>query len=77
MSQESVLFNCSIEENIAYGFDGKVNSIDLENVAVRFNIISYPVSYLLIKKYKTFSTDYLNGENCRKWPMHKNSYQSF
>ncbi|KAK4567982.1 hypothetical protein RGQ29_003658 [Quercus rubra] len=52
VSQEPVLFNCSIEENIAYGFDGNVNSIDLENVAVRFNIISYPVSYLLIKSIK-------------------------
>lgn len=52
VSQESVLFNCSIEENIAYGFDGNVNSIDLENVGVRFNVISYPVSYLLIKSIK-------------------------
>lgn len=37
VSQEPVLFNCSIEENIAYGFDGKVNPADIENAAVRFN----------------------------------------
>ncbi|KAG7019986.1 ABC transporter B family member 25, partial [Cucurbita argyrosperma subsp. argyrosperma] len=33
VSQEPVLFNCSIEENIAYGLDGKVESIDVENAA--------------------------------------------
>lgn len=60
VSQEPVLFNCSIEENIAYGFDGKVNSIDLENAAVRFNIFSYTVAPPLLK---TSSSDYLSGEN--------------
>lgn len=34
VSQEPVLFNCSIEENIAYGFDGKASSADVENAAV-------------------------------------------
>ena len=34
MSQEPVLFNCSIEENIAYGLDGKASSADIENAAV-------------------------------------------
>ncbi|KAE9609656.1 putative xenobiotic-transporting ATPase [Lupinus albus] len=33
VSQEPTQFNCSIEENIAYGFDGKVNAVDLENAA--------------------------------------------
>ncbi|GFY84867.1 transporter associated with antigen processing protein 2 [Actinidia rufa] len=33
VSQEPVLFNCSVEENIAYGFDGKASSTDVENVA--------------------------------------------
>ncbi|KAK3032547.1 hypothetical protein RJ639_036786, partial [Escallonia herrerae] len=33
VSQEPVLFNCSVEENIAYGFDGKASSLDIENVA--------------------------------------------
>lgn len=36
VSQEPVLFNCSIEDNIAYGFDGKVSSSEIENVAVSF-----------------------------------------
>ncbi|KAI3742237.1 hypothetical protein L1987_59917 [Smallanthus sonchifolius] len=35
--QELVLFNCSIEDNIAYGFDGKASSSDIENVAVVYN----------------------------------------
>jgi ABC-type multidrug transport system fused ATPase/permease subunit len=34
VSQEPVLFNCSVEENIAYGFNGKASSTDIENVAV-------------------------------------------
>ncbi|KAB1216822.1 ABC transporter B family member 25 [Morella rubra] len=49
VSQEPVLFNCSIEENIAYGFDGKVNSIDLENAAKMANahefISKFPDKY--------------------------------
>lgn len=38
VSQEPTLFNCSIEENIAYGFDGKVDPVDLENASVIFSI---------------------------------------
>ncbi|PHT32441.1 ABC transporter B family member 27 [Capsicum baccatum] len=34
VNQEPVLFNCSIEENIEYGFDGKASSADMENAAV-------------------------------------------
>ncbi|KAJ6874395.1 hypothetical protein NC652_034160 [Populus alba x Populus x berolinensis] len=34
VSQEPVLFNCSIEQNIAYGCEGKVSSMDIENAAV-------------------------------------------
>ncbi|KAK3037974.1 hypothetical protein RJ639_030679 [Escallonia herrerae] len=33
VSQEPVLFNCSIEENIAYGLDGKASTLDVENAA--------------------------------------------
>ncbi|KAJ0049258.1 hypothetical protein Pint_16278 [Pistacia integerrima] len=33
VSQEPVLFNCSIEENIAYGCEGKASSADVENAA--------------------------------------------
>ncbi|KAB5524820.1 hypothetical protein DKX38_022569 [Salix brachista] len=35
VSQEPVLFNCSIEENIAYGCQGEVSSMDIENAAAR------------------------------------------
>jgi hypothetical protein len=34
VSQEPVLFNCSIEENIAYGLDGTASEADIENIAV-------------------------------------------
>uniref|UniRef100_A0A2C9WB69 ABC transporter domain-containing protein n=1 Tax=Manihot esculenta TaxID=3983 RepID=A0A2C9WB69_MANES len=37
VSQEPVLFNCSIEENIAYGFNGKASSSDVETVAKMAN----------------------------------------
>uniref|UniRef100_A0A7N2MPT4 Uncharacterized protein n=1 Tax=Quercus lobata TaxID=97700 RepID=A0A7N2MPT4_QUELO len=52
VSQEPVLFNCSIEENIACGFDGKVNSIDLENVAKMANAHEFISKFL--DKYQTF-----------------------
>ncbi|KAK2986305.1 hypothetical protein RJ640_021874 [Escallonia rubra] len=49
VSQEPVLFNCSVEENIAYGFDGKASSLDIENVAKMANahdfIAAFPEKY--------------------------------
>ncbi|KAM0849657.1 hypothetical protein ACQ4PT_053592 [Festuca glaucescens] len=49
VSQEPVLFNCSIEENIAYGLEGKASSADVENVAKMANahdfICSFPDQY--------------------------------
>ncbi|KAK4409818.1 ABC transporter B family member 25 [Sesamum angolense] len=49
VSQEPVLFNCSVEENIAYGFDGKASDPDIENVAKMANahefITSFPEKY--------------------------------
>lgn len=49
VSQEPVLFNCSIEENIAYGFDGKISSEDVENAAKMANaqgfISEFPEKY--------------------------------
>ncbi|KAK4252539.1 hypothetical protein QN277_014526 [Acacia crassicarpa] len=51
VSQEPVLFNCSIEENIAYGFDGKVNPVDIENAAKMANAHEFISKF--IDKYKT------------------------
>lgn len=49
VSQEPVLFNCSIEENISYGFDGKASSADIENAAKMANahdfVESFPDKY--------------------------------
>ncbi|KAI4343985.1 hypothetical protein L6164_011265 [Bauhinia variegata] len=49
VSQEPILFNCSIEENIAYGFDGKVDAVDIENAAKMANahefISKFPEKY--------------------------------
>ncbi|KAM3337955.1 ABC transporter B family member 27 [Capsicum galapagoense] len=49
VSQEPVLFNCSIEENIEYGFDGKASSADIENAAKMANahdfVESFPDKY--------------------------------
>ncbi|XAR71308.1 Peptide-transporting ATPase, partial [Bertholletia excelsa] len=51
VSQEPVLFNCTIEENIAYGFDGKAKSSDIENVAKMANAHDFVTSFP--EKYKT------------------------
>ncbi|XP_019257236.1 PREDICTED: ABC transporter B family member 27-like isoform X3 [Nicotiana attenuata] len=49
VSQEPVLFNCSIQENIAYGFDGKASSADIEKAAKMANahdfVESFPGKY--------------------------------
>ncbi|OEL15004.1 ABC transporter B family member 25 [Dichanthelium oligosanthes] len=49
VSQEPTLFNCSIEENIAYGLEGKTNFADVESAAKMANahdfICSFPDQY--------------------------------
>ncbi|GAA0156736.1 ATP-binding cassette [Lithospermum erythrorhizon] len=49
VSQEPELFNCSIEENIAYGLGGKASSSDIENAAKMANahefISNFPEKY--------------------------------
>ncbi|XP_044477167.1 ABC transporter B family member 25-like [Mangifera indica] len=49
VSQEPVLFNCSIEENIAYGCNGKASIADVENAAKMANahefISKFPDQY--------------------------------
>ncbi|KAF9662310.1 hypothetical protein SADUNF_Sadunf18G0039700 [Salix dunnii] len=52
VSQEPVLFNCSIEENIAYGCEGKVSSVDIENAAKMANAHDFISNFP--DKYKTF-----------------------
>ncbi|KAI4389281.1 hypothetical protein MLD38_001522 [Melastoma candidum] len=51
VSQEPVLFNCSIEENIAYGLDGKASISVIENAAKMANAHSFIESFP--DKYKT------------------------
>ncbi|KAK3413484.1 hypothetical protein EUGRSUZ_I02042 [Eucalyptus grandis] len=49
VSQEPILFNCSIEENIAYGLKGRASFSDIENAAKMANahdfIESFPEKY--------------------------------
>ncbi|PKU86014.1 ABC transporter B family member 25 [Dendrobium catenatum] len=52
VSQEPVLFNCPIEENIAYGFDGKASSTDIENAAKMANAHEFVSKFP--DQYKTF-----------------------
>ncbi|KAL6994128.1 ABC transporter B member 27 [Sarracenia purpurea var. burkii] len=51
VSQEPVLFNCSVEENIAYGFDRKASSTDVENVAKMANAHEFVAAFP--EKYQT------------------------
>lgn len=51
VSQEPVLFNCSIEDNIAYGFDGKPSSAEIENVAKMANAHDFVAAFP--EKYET------------------------
>ncbi|XP_042041435.1 ABC transporter B family member 25-like, partial [Salvia splendens] len=52
VSQEPVLFNCSIEENIAYGLGGKASSADIENAAKMANAHEFISKFA--EKYQTF-----------------------
>ncbi|XP_028059176.1 ABC transporter B family member 25-like isoform X1 [Camellia sinensis] len=52
VSQEPILFNCSIEENIAYGLDGKASSVDVENAAKMANADEFISKFP--EKYQTF-----------------------
>ncbi|KAJ6758362.1 ATP-BINDING CASSETTE SUB-FAMILY B [Salix koriyanagi] len=52
VSQEPVLFNCSIEENIAYGCEGKASSVDIENAAKMANAHDFISNFP--DKYQTF-----------------------
>ncbi|VVB09240.1 unnamed protein product [Arabis nemorensis] len=49
VSQEPILFNCSVEENIAYGFDGETSLSDIEDAAKMANahefIETFPDQY--------------------------------
>ncbi|WCJ25569.1 ABC transporter B family member 27 [Euphorbia peplus] len=51
VSQEPVLFNCSIEENIAYGFNGKASSSEIETVSKMANAHEFIDKFP--EKYKT------------------------
>lgn len=44
VSQEPVLFNCSIEENIAYGLDGSASIDAIENAAVSNCMCYYSIT---------------------------------
>ncbi|KAJ9554223.1 hypothetical protein OSB04_018268 [Centaurea solstitialis] len=52
VSQEPVLFNCSIEENIAYGLDGKASEEEVEKAAKMANAHDFISKFP--EKYKTF-----------------------
>ncbi|KAI5660035.1 hypothetical protein M9H77_28828 [Catharanthus roseus] len=52
VSQEPVLFNCSIEENIAYGLEGKASYTDIENAARMANAHEFISNFP--EKYETF-----------------------
>ncbi|XP_072957238.1 ABC transporter B family member 25 [Typha angustifolia] len=52
VSQEPILFNCSIEENIAYGMEGNASISDIENAARMANAHEFISKFP--DKYKTF-----------------------
>ncbi|KAJ0900393.1 putative ABC-type protein transporter [Helianthus annuus] len=52
VSQEPVLFNCSIEENIAYGLDGKASEEEIVKAAKMANAHDFISKFP--EKYKTF-----------------------
>jgi len=45
VSQEPILFNCSIEENIAYGLNGNASITEIENAAVSFDFLSLEIIF--------------------------------
>ncbi|KAF8098422.1 hypothetical protein N665_0267s0007 [Sinapis alba] len=51
VSQEPILFNCSVEENIAYGFDVEASLSDIENAAKMANAHEFIETFP--DKYKT------------------------
>eukprot|EP00262_Sarcandra_glabra_P021430 TRINITY_DN908_c0_g1_i2.p1 TRINITY_DN908_c0_g1~~TRINITY_DN908_c0_g1_i2.p1 ORF type:complete len:664 (+),score=104.49 TRINITY_DN908_c0_g1_i2:60-2051(+) len=51
VSQEPVLFNCSVEENIAYGLEGKASNADIINAAKMANADEFVSKFP--EKYKT------------------------
>ncbi|KAK6928083.1 ABC transporter-like, ATP-binding domain [Dillenia turbinata] len=51
VSQEPVLFNCSVEENIAYGLDGKASITAIENAAKMANAHDFVEKFP--EKYQT------------------------
>ncbi|XP_030547918.1 ABC transporter B family member 27 [Rhodamnia argentea] len=51
VSQEPILFNCSIEENIAYGLNGRASFSDIENAAKMANAHDFIEGFP--DKYKT------------------------
>ncbi|KAK9105264.1 hypothetical protein Scep_022108 [Stephania cephalantha] len=52
VSQEPVLFNCSIEENIAYGVEGKASIGEIENAAKMANAHEFISKFP--EKYRTY-----------------------
>lgn len=69
-----MLFNCSIEENIAYGFNGKASSAEIESVAVSYDHLLISSPFTNINKtslqFSVFLCVYADKVKCcRKWLM--------
>lgn len=56
VSQEPILFNCSIKENIVYGIEGKVDDSEIEKVARIANIHEFimQLPQVCVKSFKLF-----------------------
>ncbi|KAF6146289.1 hypothetical protein GIB67_008173 [Kingdonia uniflora] len=52
VSQEPILFNCSVKENITYKLESKATSVDIENVTKMANAHEFISKFL--EKYQTF-----------------------
>ncbi|KAF6170688.1 hypothetical protein GIB67_015640 [Kingdonia uniflora] len=57
ISQEPVLFNCSVEENIAYRLEGKATSADVKNVAKMANAYEFISNFLKSIKHLLENVD--------------------